>query len=247
MLKYPKMIIFDYGHTLLYEPGYNTLNGELALFQYIKHNPNIITPEQANDFVKEICREFEPARKLGYEIHEHTILRYKCERLGLRYTVPFDEAERILWNNISPGAVMPGAEEMLDFLAAKQIRTAVISNIMFSERALADRINRLLPRNQFEFIVTSSEYAIRKPNPRLFKLALHKAGLDAKDVWYCGDDPQKDVDGASQAGIFPVWYDNDTDQAHSGHANNISPKSDHLHIHEWSEMTVLLDQLENAN
>jgi len=36
----PKMILFDYGHTLLYEPGLDFLRGEKALFQYVVKNKN---------------------------------------------------------------------------------------------------------------------------------------------------------------------------------------------------------------
>ena len=31
----PKIILFDYGHTLFYEPGFNFLRGEEALFEYV--------------------------------------------------------------------------------------------------------------------------------------------------------------------------------------------------------------------
>ena len=55
-MRYPKMILFDYGHTLLYEPGYDTLNGEKALFPYIRRNPNNVTPEQADALAGELFR-----------------------------------------------------------------------------------------------------------------------------------------------------------------------------------------------
>ena len=35
-LNKPKMILFDYGHTLLYEPGFDTLRGVEAIFKYVK-------------------------------------------------------------------------------------------------------------------------------------------------------------------------------------------------------------------
>lgn len=34
-MTYPKMIIFDYGHTLLYEPGWDSIRGEKTLFEYL--------------------------------------------------------------------------------------------------------------------------------------------------------------------------------------------------------------------
>ena len=51
---------------------------------------------------------------------------------------------------------------------------------------------------------------IRKPDPRLFEIALLKAGLTADKVWYCGDSFRADVLGAREAGIFPVWYEDET-------------------------------------
>jgi putative hydrolase of the HAD superfamily len=49
MPKKPKMILFDYGHTLLYEPNFSLLRGNEALFEYIKNNKNGLTPKQVND------------------------------------------------------------------------------------------------------------------------------------------------------------------------------------------------------
>lgn len=46
----------------------------------------------------------------------------------------------------------------------------------------------------------------RKPNKRIFDLALEKADLQANEVWYVGDQYECDIVGARNAGIFPVWY-----------------------------------------
>ena len=35
----PKMIIFDYGNTLLHEPDFDFLRGDTVLFDFIKSNP----------------------------------------------------------------------------------------------------------------------------------------------------------------------------------------------------------------
>lgn len=39
-MKYPQMIIFDYGHTLLYEPGWDAVRGNAELLKYVTKNPN---------------------------------------------------------------------------------------------------------------------------------------------------------------------------------------------------------------
>lgn len=44
-MNYPKMIIFDYGHTLLYEPDWNTDRSNEGLLKYAVKNPNNYTVE----------------------------------------------------------------------------------------------------------------------------------------------------------------------------------------------------------
>jgi putative hydrolase of the HAD superfamily len=243
-MKTPKMIIFDYGQTLLCEPGYDSLRGQRALFQYVKSNKNNLTPEQASDFSGEIFEKIGTARKAGLELHDWQLLKFVYEYLEIELSVSYAEAEKILWDNKSPGAVMPNADRMIDYINANGIRSGVISNIGWSGAALADRINRLLPQNKFEFIIASSEYMFRKPNPMLFEIALKKAGLDAGDVWYCGDKVKYDVEGAAAAGIFPVWYEDQTmENTWLGDEKDIVPQCEHLHIHDWNELITLLEGL----
>ena len=39
-MKRPEMILFDYGHTLLYEPDWDPERGDRALFSHAVKNPN---------------------------------------------------------------------------------------------------------------------------------------------------------------------------------------------------------------
>lgn len=242
-MKKPEMIIFDYGHTLLYEPGFNAMRCEEAAYPYIIENPQNLTMEQIYAEVQRVFAEFQEQRNLGIEIHEWQIMRLVYEYLGLKFSISYSELEEIEWNAASPGAVMPGAGEMLDYLNDMGIRTAVISNIGWSGNALTNRINRLLPNNRFEFIMASSEYAIRKPNRMLFETALRKANLPADAVWYCGDDIRADIKGAHGAGIFPVLYEGQVPDE----VNPVTYRNegevidfDYLHIQDWSEMTTVL-------
>ena len=240
-MRYPSMIIFDYGHTLLYEPDYDPLRGERALFEHIKSNPNGYTAEQVNDFAQRIYEEIAPARNLGFQLHEWQFQRFVYEYLGIELSISQSEAENIFWDAMTPGALMPGADKMLDYLNAEGIRTGVISNIAFSGDALRRRLDRLLPNNRFEFVITSSEYMFIKPSRLIFELALQKAQLSADDVWYCGDNPAADVEGAASVGIFPVWYDCDIDCWYRDRENEPSPTCGHLHIREWDELIGALD------
>lgn len=242
----PRMIVFDYGDTLLYEPDWNPLRGEEALFQYIKTNKRNLTPREVCDYSLQLFGQLGQARSQGFEIHNHAFQRLLYESLEIELTVSYPEAEKIFWDYTTPGAVMPQADQMLDSISALGIRSGVISNISFSGAALAAWLNRLLPNNRFEFIIASSEYAFRKPSRLLFELALKKAGLPAQEVWFCGDNIQADIEGAAQAGLFPVWYENAAALSRPGGGAK-KPGCKHLHIHEWEELIYILKSIGTAN
>ena len=243
-MRKPAMILFDYGNTLLHEPGIDFLRGEEEVFRHLTANPRQVTVQEAYAFGVRLFRDADSCRRNGWELHEYQLLQLKYDSLGLSFDVPLPEIERILWTATSPGEKMPGVEAMLSDLWARGIRTGVISNIGWSGQALAERINRLLPENHFEFIVASSEYGVRKPNPLLLSLALTKAGLNPCDVWYCGDSISADVCGAQAAGMFPVFYESAEVENPFAHKNARQIiEGEHLHIRRWRELAQVLNTL----
>jgi len=243
-MTYPKMIIFDYGHTLLYEPGFDSTRGNSELLKYAVKNPDNCTLEdvkRAADLVYN--KHVMQIRRYGYDIGGQTGNKALYDYLGIEFSLTPLEMETVFWDAASMGDIMPGTDKMLDSLNAMGIRTAVISNLMWSAEALKIRFDRLLPNNRFEFIMTSSDYLFRKPSEILFRIALKKAGLSARDVWYCGDNAQNDVEGSAQVGMFPVWYDNPIDKDTRDRANETPPKCEHLYIREWQELVALLQKL----
>ena len=242
--KYPKMIIFDYGHTLLYESGWDSVRGNAELLKYVTKNPNNYTLEDVRKAAELIFgKHIENIRKVGYDIGGQVCDKVLYAYLGIEFSLTPLEMETVFWNGASMGAIMPEADKMLDYINKKGIRSAVISNLLWSGAALSERLNRLLPMNQFEFVMTSSDYIMRKPNRILFDIALRKSGLGADEIWYCGDNPQADIEGASQVGMHPVWYDNDTEREDKDHSVEYAPECEHLHIREWNEMIDLLEKI----
>ena len=240
----PQMILFDYGDTLLCEPDWNPLRGQEALFQYIKTNKRNLSPREVCDYSLQLFEQIGLARSHGFEIHNHAFQKLLYESLEIELTISYPEAEKIFWDQTTPGAVMPQAATMLDTINALGIRSGVISNISFSGAALTERLGRLLPNNRFEFIIASSEYVFRKPSRLLFELALKKAGLSASEVWFCGDNAKADIEGAAKVEIFPVWYEHAGAYAARQKDDAKKPDCEHLHIHEWKE---LMDALENIS
>ena len=67
------------------------------------------------------------------------------------------------------------------------------------------------------FAVFSQDHGgIEKPDPRIFRIALEKAGTAASELVHVGDSLETDVSGAAHAGIKSVWLNRNGDQSHPG-------------------------------
>lgn len=239
----PEMIIFDYGHTLICQPNYNTTNGNKAIYPYINRNPRNISFEEYDRINLELFAKIMAERGKYLEIHEHNFLRLFFDYMDISLSISLEEAEIIIMNGISQGAVMPYADIMLDYLNAKGIRTGVISNNCFTGAALKEQFDRLLPGNRFEFVLASSDYIFRKPHSIMYEIALQKSGLTADKVWYCGDSMEDDIYGANSVGMFPVLYEGRTKnetQFLSDQNDRDNSDFEYLRIHDWRELMDIL-------
>lgn len=230
----PKMILFDYGQTLIDEGVFDGVKGTAAVLKYAVKNKYNKTAEEVQNYANQLNKEigrFDPDKRqlFQYEIPNHMFTRYLYESQGIEIDLSPEEIDNVFWDAAAPGRPTNGIEQFLAFLKHQEIRTAVISNISFSGNAVIKRINDRIPDNDFEFIIATSEYLYRKPNRHIFELALEKAELTSDEVWYVGDQYECDIVGAKNSGIFPVWY--------IGAMNmKYEPKNDILTISEWAEL-----------
>ncbi len=91
----------------------------------------------------------------------------------------------------------PEAMEVLAQLA-KSYRLGALTN------GNADIFKIDLGRH-FEFAYTAEQVNASKPQPGMFHAAMQRTGVSATSVIHVGDDPEHDIGGAQQAGVFSVW------------------------------------------
>ncbi|PCJ81059.1 MAG: noncanonical pyrimidine nucleotidase, YjjG family [Bacteroidetes bacterium] len=68
------------------------------------------------------------------------------------------------------------------------------------------KVNRCGLEPFFEKVLTSDALGIKKPNPGIFKLALHIVGSRVQDAVMLGDSLESDVMGARDSGWGQVYY-----------------------------------------
>ena len=241
----PEMILFDYGHTLVYEPVFDRAAGFRAVLEYCTANPgNVISEVLDERYEASLSRLMEASRAADCDFQDMAAKRLLYESLGLRFSVDLLKLERIFWDSAGPGTPMPGVRDLLKDLKCRGIRTGILSNMNFREESVRGRINRLLANNDFEFVLCSCEYATRKPREDFFRLALARAGLESGKVWYCGDNPRCDVLGSHAAGLFPVWYENENACPYRSEADLVPLGIPCLHIRDWRELSEALEAAE---
>jgi len=93
----------------------------------------------------------------------------------------------------------------LDALHAAGIRIGMITN---GDRDFQQaKLDAMGLDHRLEHLVTSGEFGIAKPDPRIFLHACEVFGVAPHEAVYIGDRLQTDAIGAASAGLAGVWLD----------------------------------------
>lgn len=124
-----------------------------------------------------------------------SVFAYALSELGLDETQVHSVIERSRWNK-DKLLLYPDAKQVLDILG----RTHFLGLIANQSLGTESRLRTYGIRDYFQLVFASAELGLEKPNPRIFELALEKAGCKADDAWMVGDRLDNDVRPANQAG-----------------------------------------------
>lgn len=90
--------------------------------------------------------------------------------------------------------------------ARSGLRLGIISNF---DTRLRELYIRLALDRLFSVLVCSAEVEVEKPDPWIFHVACRVAGVAPEQALHVGDDLERDVEGATQAGLSALHYDDD--------------------------------------
>lgn len=214
MREKPKIIFFDWGNTLVFNVKDEMHNQDYGfkavLAKAIRNDENITAAKLVDEYYK-YKKELhidtrQGALNLSIEIPFSITLRYLLEKHGILLGISYLEATELFWKHCNLYKACDGVQDFLKFLSKQNIRTAIITNNLFQDIIIKRRLDEILPDNNIEFIISSADYVFSKPKQHLFNIALQKAGNSAGEAWHIGDDVVCDLLGASETGIYPVWY-----------------------------------------
>ena len=106
----------------------------------------------------------------------------------------------------------PETYKVLDELQAKGLPLGIVSNF---PKTLPDLCRKVEIADYFDFIITSEEVGISKPDPRILQMALQRAQVNPEEAVYIGDHPF-DILCAKEVPMPIVWFNKDNDPIPEG-------------------------------
>lgn len=238
----PRFAIFDYGETLAHEDDFLAECGFEAMLTHTVKNPHAYTAHSlAEIFADTFQRLRRSVLSVGMEVPHIPRMRYLAELCDLEFDLGESDMEKIFWDGAAPASPTPDMALLLERMRKNGIGTGVVSNIGFSGATLQRRLCEIYPEHRFDFVISSCDYLLLKPNPRLFQLALKKTGHAPSDVWFFGDNRYADIAGAAACGIFPVYYDCDLGCAFRSNPE-VEKMPECLTVRRWDELFSLFDE-----
>lgn len=139
-----------------------------------------------------------------------------------------------LWPEV---AAIDGLQQVLPKLK-QQFRIVLVSDAEDSDRIqVARALNRANLVEFFEEIFTPTELNARKPAPDYYRRVLNHLAIAPENAIMIGDNYEKDIIAAKQAGLWTIWYNPN----HCQLPENSYPYHD-VEIHQLSELTEVIQQ-----
>jgi putative hydrolase of the HAD superfamily len=200
-----RAVFFDAGNTLI-------RMDDVAIAGALARQGVTATPEQVRRAEWRARVRLDASLQAGASTEHpdtgHRYMVYLLDELGVRDGATITalgawrrayDPPRGLWTALEPEAL-----EALVLAREAGLRTAVISN---SNGTVAAILTALGLAPHLDFIIDSSEVGVEKPDPRIFQIALDRAGLRPEEAAYVGDLYRVDVLGARAAGLRAVLMD----------------------------------------
>ena len=100
-------------------------------------------------------------------------------------------------------SLAPRTRRLLEDLRSRGVQCGVVTN--GGSEMQWTKVNSSGLVALVDAVVVSGDLEVRKPDPRIFELALGKIGARAESTLFVGDNPVADILGASAVGMTSAW------------------------------------------
>jgi HAD superfamily hydrolase (TIGR01662 family) len=219
-----KGLIFDLGNTLMYFEGVwpevLTLADQAMVKTLAQAGFDLDRDSFAQAFLERLKAYYIEREDEFVELTTAHILGTLLADFG--YLAVSDEVIRLALESFyqqTQAYWIPEKDTLPTLAALKEqgYRLGVISNAG-DDADVQSLVDKAGVRAYLDFVLTSAACGVRKPDPKIFQIALDQWGFSPQQVAMVGDTLAADVLGGQNAGVFTIWItrraDNPANQAH---------------------------------
>jgi putative hydrolase of the HAD superfamily len=229
--KRPEGIVFDLGQTIVDDLAFDERRGYERIELYL------VGERGSRDLYELSLEQMEDLQRCKASLLEVpfvSFVRILASRHGLAFRGTWEEIEREFLKAANPICAVEGARSALEVFRGEGIPLGIISNSAFSGSALSDQLAELGLREFFGFLISSSDFGLRKPHRYLFEAAARQMRLQTQNVWCLGDRIDTDIAGAHAAGMVAVWFER-------GCSPTLDLGGADAKVHSWGEFRSLVE------
>lgn len=181
--------VFDLGNTLMSIP--DRCDEEACLQRLLGYHDM----DQVRSVVYRTCH-----RHQG-QTSDEFVQRF-CEAVNPDGAPDIERLVRDIWAaSIEAAEVKPYAYTLLDQLRKKGMKLALVSNTPPTSHPIIDSLHL---RERFDTVVFSCDVGFLKPDPRIFRVALDRLGVEAESSVIVGDKIRTDILGGAILGMRSI-------------------------------------------
>ncbi len=210
-----KAILFDLGDTILNfgnVPKVRVfLEGARLTYDYLTKQDQSVGPFgwYATKYLVHLRVRNLWANLTGNDFDAMSLLK-KIGR-GDEITLTQEQWEELVWLWYEPlsklAVVEPDIKETFEKFKQMELKLGIVSNTFVNRNALEKQLAELELLDCFDMRMYSYEYAFRKPNPGIFKIAAEQIGETFENIAFVGDRIDKDIQPALDQGMVAVLKD----------------------------------------
>ena len=222
-MKFPKVVLLDidntvYDYSRCHEAALNSSGIVAATIDESWSDPKVFRSLY-------LCRQEGSEGQARQSAAAHSRLLYfklMLENRYLRSDIPNSmKLNDAYWSGYFDAmALDSGCKECLEFLKRCGAKLAWISNFTTELQML--KLQRINLEETVEYLFTSEEVGVDKPEPAVLDLALAALGALSEDAWLIGDDIENDVSLAKARNITSIRLRRNKDETHADDADYVA-------------------------
>jgi putative hydrolase of the HAD superfamily len=213
-----KAVLFDLGHTLInYHNDWRDPERRAAANvarRVCDASPDGADPAQVSKYLLELL---EQGRKVKLEQHLEIPLVDVLGNCFNRFAVAEDEElmqqslEEFYAVLLEHRDLVPGTQEMLEYVKDSGYAIGLVSDVAWGLPSYFPQrdMKHYQLDHYFDDLVFSTDVGLRKPNPKIFKIALFNVGASPSETFFVGNNLQADILGALNVGMTAVLKESD--------------------------------------